>query len=234
MDDRKSKLGKWLPPSIIWTLIVANTISLAAFHWPGTRPARALRATRRLVDPSNGAVVQSKPLTQNGSEGLPSGLQFSRPVRGLAIALQPPKPIPASRLRWHPFPVWIANLGDSDVAFSRHMLLLELAVYDSRGRLLTHLKNYGYDACTMKPGLGDLVILGPGEMIRTETCPLSIDFESLRRGSYRMEAILEAPPAHWWFSIRHPWSLEKELHSNGIAVWGPAKVVSPRQPIELM
>jgi hypothetical protein len=233
MDNPNFTPGQRLLTTTAWVLIVANTLSLAVFYSERTNGSAVSVAARRPTRTPQGASADWQQLTPEWMGKVPPGLRFSPPVGGLSIALQEPSKTPASRLDHTFFSVWLLNSGYKTVAFSRHPALLRLAVYDSKGRLVTDLEHYGNNQDWEHPGLWDLVILGSGEMIRTETIPVSLNRKQVHRGAYQVEAILEGPPPDWWFNLRRPWSIPEELQRDGMAVWGPAKNVSPRQLLEL-
>jgi hypothetical protein len=226
------KIGRWLLTAIAGGLIIGNSLYLAAFYFARAKARGRFPENGRLSQRAGEPSAQWQQLTPEWVGQVPPGLRFSQPVGGLSIALQEPRPIPAHSLQYTGFRVWILNRG-SDVAFSRHVLLVRLAVYDRSGQFITDLENYGAELRAAAPGLGDLVILRPGEMMRTLTLPLTLDETKVHRGIYQVEAILVAPPAEWWLDPRRSWDMRKELQREGITVWGPGKIVSPRLQVEL-
>jgi hypothetical protein len=160
----------------------------------------------------------------------PPGLKFSLPVNGVAVALRGPTEARVLDPLWAhlAFEVYILNLGDRTLALSRHTILVRIALYNSKGRSVTDLQNYGNELGTSNPTIEDLVILRPGEMLRTFALPWSVDATRLSEGTYEAAAIVIGPPARWWTA-----DIVRRLKGEGITIWRPARAVSPRHRVEL-
>jgi hypothetical protein len=223
----------WLLTAVTGVLIIANTLWLVAFYLTGSHSRTASGESRRLAKTPKGASAGWQELTSEWVGRVPPGLRFSLPVRGLSIAVQGPSKTRAHRLERTHFHVWILNSDGSRLAFSKHPRLLRLALYDEEGHLLTDLDRYGINQDWMGPGLWDLVILDPGDMMRTWTFPTSVDVKRLRRGTYEVEAILLAPSAGWWSNPSSAPDVQHLLQEEPISLWGPGKITSPRHRIEL-
>jgi hypothetical protein len=128
------------------------------------------------------------------------------------------------------FQVYVVNVSSTvaQLAFSKDPWLVRLAIYDPRGRLVTRLDAYMAEVKRRRPGFRDVELLGLGEMIRFIEAPKTLRSAMIGPGEYQVEAILMSPPVGWW-----PADVYAMLSKEHLPIWGPGKVISPRQHIQL-
>ena len=155
----------------------------------------------------------------------PSELHFSQPVDGLSVAFLGPEKTLAQNLRHTPFQVYVLNTSNPVLVFAKDRIHVQLAIYDPNGQLLTNLKHYGVEFKMGRPSIQSVEVLASGQMIRMIVYPITFPQSKVGKGSYGVEAILVSPTDRWW-----PRDVKALL---GSLIWGPARVTSPRHPIEL-
>lgn len=156
----------------------------------------------------------------------PLGLNFSKSVGGLSIAIRGPDKVQVRKLRRTLFEVYILSSAAASVSFSKHRYLVRLAFYDATGQLVTDLKDYQEEWA--KASIEDLVVLGPGDMLRVLVVPRSIRPGKLKRGRYKVKAILLSPLPDWL-----PSQVRTLLQKEKVSIWKGPKLVSPSHNVEL-
>jgi hypothetical protein len=197
--------------SMLWAIVATCAVCQGAFYLRTSMPV---------------ACAESRTIWLE-QVPIPSGLRFSEPTGGIRIALRGPKKVQIKQLRRVAFEVYILNASGKSLALSKHRYLVRLAFYDVKGQLATDLQDYSENEWA-RASIADLVVLEPGQMIRTLVIATSLRSRTLRKGIHQVQAILLRPPEGWWST-----ELRSLLKRDGVAVWEAARLASPRGAVEL-
>jgi hypothetical protein len=154
------------------------------------------------------------------------GLKLSAVKSGFALGIGGDDKIPVRELDRTHFSVFVVNLSARQIALNKHRGLLWIALYDSKGDLVTDREKDR--VCLGGPDMMNLAVLEPGEVLSALRLPSGIAPGRVPRGTYTLRAILDAPRLDSWPSGSVPL-----FKRDNVILWHSDRLISPEHRVVL-
>ncbi len=198
--------------------------------------AAGLFVTGASVKPPEPARVVAPP---PGPPPPPPGLQFSKPVDGLSIAVSGPKEILATDLTksvtdWDKisFEIYLLNTSSKTLVLSDHAKYLNIDFsVDRRVNKNPWITRRAPALCVLYGAFSpdQIVLLNPGRWTKCTVAPNPMATFNFARGQCSVRATLTSPDPREWRYMRRMtrYDLREMFHRNDVSIWYQPKITSP-------